>query len=108
MPLGPLGQSGKTLLGLKPISVKIASLEILRYCVDCRERYGAVCKYCELDGTCSRHGIDFVGGKCPTCGRTFEEDWGEYIKWQGSRWNLKAVRTRNGRTILINPEDTSL
>ena len=60
--------------------VKIMELERARFCVDCDQRYSPLCKYCDLDGTCSRHGIIFVDGKCPLCGRTFEDDWNEYIE----------------------------
>ena len=48
-----------------------------KLCVNCRSRYSPLCKYCDNDGTCSRHGVKYVDQKCPICGRTFEEDFME-------------------------------
>ena len=62
-----------------PRKACIRDLEYMTYCSKCYQRYSPACKYCDLDGTCSYHGIDFEEGHCPLCGNTFQEDWDRYI-----------------------------
>ena len=66
--------------------VRIEELEHLHTCNDCQYKFSPVCKYCELDGACVRCGLDRVKGKCPSCGRTFEDDVREHYDKQELRY----------------------